>query len=316
MVAKAGANFFRGGAYKPRTSPYSFQRLGEFEEFPLMQLGDLRIELIPTGLFRLDGGAMFGVVPKILWERVARPDEKNRIELALNCLLLRDGRRTVVVETGMGEKWGPKEREIYALRSSGGLVEELRRRGVQPEAVDTVLLTHLHFDHAGGATVLREDGEAVPAFPNATYFVQRVEWEFATHPNERTRASYLAENYEPLHREGRLRLLDGEAEIFGGISVLPLPGHTPGLQGVVLRGGGETALFPADLLPTAAHLPFPYIMSYDVLPLTTLETKKRVLPQALREQWRLLLVHEPVTPVGTLREEKGRMVFRPLEGEA
>lgn len=282
----------------------------------MIQLGGLSVELIPTGLFRLDGGAMFGVVPKVLWERVARPDEKNRIELALNCLLVRDGKRTIVVETGMGDKWGPKEREIYALRSTGGLPEELRRRGVNPESVDVVILTHLHFDHAGGATVARDPGEAVPAFPNATYFVQREEWEFATHANERTRASYLPENFQPLHQEGMLRLLEGEQEVLPGISVIPLPGHTPGLQGVLLRGGGRTALFPSDLIPTVAHLPIPYIMGYDVLPLTTLETRKRVLPRVLREGWKLLLVHEPATPIGVLREDSGKVTFRPSEQES
>lgn len=282
----------------------------------MIQLGGLSLELIPTGRFRLDGGAMFGVVPKVLWERVARPDEKNRIELALNCLLVRDGKRTIVVETGMGEKWGPKERQIYALSSNGGLREELRRRGVTPESVDVVILTHLHFDHAGGATVAANQADIVPAFPNAIHYVQREEWEFATHANERTRASYLPENYQPLFKEGMLKFLQGEQEVLPGISVLPLPGHTPGLQGVLLRGREGTALFPSDLIPTVAHLPIPYIMGYDVLPLTTLETKKRVFPRALREEWKLVLVHEPATPIGTLREEQGRITFKPSEGEA
>jgi len=278
-----------------------------------MCVGDLRIELVPTGMFRLDGGAMFGVVPKTLWERVARPDARNRIDLALNCLLIRDDRHTLVVEAGMGEKWSAKERDIYALRSGGGIREELTRRGVAPESVDAVLLTHLHFDHAGGATVSRGDGEVVPAFPNATYFVQKTEWDFATHTNERTRASYLPGNFHPLHREGRLRLLEGETEVYPGIGVLPLPGHTPGLQGVLMRGGGRTVLFPSDLIPTMAHLPIPYIMGYDVLPLTTLETKKRILPQALRGQWRIILVHEPTTPIGVLQEAGGKMVFKAMD---
>jgi len=257
---------------------------------------------------------MFGVVPRVLWERVSQPDERNRIELALNCLLVRDGKRTILVETGIGEKWEEKEREIYAIRTEGGLPLALERFGVRPESVDLVVLTHLHFDHAGGATVLSPGGQPVPAFPNAAYVVQRTEWDVASNPNERTRASYLRENYEPLLRTGQLRLVDGEVEIAPGVSVLPLPGHTPGLQGVLIRGGGRTALYPSDLIPTVAHLPYPYIMGFDLLPLTTLETKKRILPQAVAEGWIVLLVHEPRTPVGVLVEREGRVRLVPREG--
>lgn len=280
-----------------------------------MQVGDLRVDLLPTGRFRLDGGAMFGVVPRVLWERVARPDERNRIELSLNCLLVRDGRRTLVVETGMGEKWGEKDRDIYALRSEGGLPAALRRFGVRPEEVDTVILTHLHFDHAGGATWMGPGGAPVPVFPNAVHLVQRREWETAGRLNQRTRASYRSENYEPLERAGLLRLVDGEIEIAPGISVVPVPGHTPGLQGVILRGGGRTVFYPSDLVPTAAHLPYPYIMGYDLFPLTTLETKLKFLPRALAGNWTLFLVHEPNHPAGTLTEEEGRIRWRPANGE-
>jgi glyoxylase-like metal-dependent hydrolase (beta-lactamase superfamily II) len=279
----------------------------------LISLGDLKVDVVTAGHFRLDGGAMFGVVPRVLWERVSPPDEKNRIELALNCLVVRDGKRTVLVETGMGEKWDSKNREIYALRSEGGLLLSLERLGVLPEAVSLVLLTHLHFDHAGGATVSSPGGEPIPAFPNATYVVQKIEWEFASRLNERTRASYLPENYEPIRRSGQLRLVEGEEEILPGVRVIPLPGHTPGLQGVLLQGGGRTALYPSDLVPTVSHLPYPYIMGYDVLPLTTLETRKRVLPRAAEEGWIVILGHEPKTPVGTLREEGGRFRLQPWE---
>lgn len=258
---------------------------------------------------------MFGVVPRVLWERVASPDERNRIELALNCLLIRDGKRTLIVETGMGEKWGPKDREIYALRNDGGLVGALARTGVRTESVDTVVLTHLHFDHAGGATSPGSGGEPVPTFPNAEYLVQRTEWDFASDLNERTRASYRTENYHPLQKAGQIRFLEGETEIAPGVRVVPLPGHTPGLQGVLLTGGGRTALFPSDLIPTAAHLPYPYIMGYDVLPLTTLEMKKRVIPRAVAEGWVLILVHEPNVPVGTPVEAEGRIRLSPLAQE-
>jgi glyoxylase-like metal-dependent hydrolase (beta-lactamase superfamily II) len=282
----------------------------------LIPLGDLRLDLVTAGHFCLDGGAMFGVVPRVLWERVSRPDERNRIELALNCLLIRDGKRTVLVETGMGEKWRSKERDIYHLRNEGGLPAALRPLGVLPESVDTVILTHLHFDHAGGATAPGAGGDAVPAFPNATYVVQATEWEFAHHLNERTRASYLLHDYDPLQRAGQLRLVEGELEILPGVKLVPLPGHTPGMQGVLARGGGRAALYPSDLVPTVSHLPYPYIMGYDVLPLTTLETRKRVFPQAAGEGWILILGHECRTPVGTLREEGSRFRLEPWEEEA
>jgi glyoxylase-like metal-dependent hydrolase (beta-lactamase superfamily II) len=279
----------------------------------LIRLGDLHVEVVTAGRFRLDGGAMFGVVPRVLWERLKAPDEKNRIELALNCLLVRSGKRTVVVETGMGEKWEAKEREIFALRSDGGILAALQAKGVSAESVDTVILTHLHFDHAGGATVPEQGGEAVPAFPNADYVVQRSEWEFAEHLNERTRASYRRENYEPIRRAGRLKLVEGEAEILPGVEVVPLPGHTPGLQGVLVRGGGRSLFYPSDLVPTAAHLPYPYIMGYDVYPLTTLETRKKILPRAAAEEWLVVLGHETATPLGVLREEGQRLRLIPRE---
>ena len=278
-----------------------------------MRFGDWQADRIQAGTLRLDGGAMFGIVPKALWQRVAPPDEQNRIELALNCLLLRNGRNTILVETGMGEKWREKDREIYALGPDGKLESGLREQGVTPESIDTVILTHLHFDHAGGATRREPGGAVVPAFPNATYLVQRSEWDFAHQNNERTRASYIPENYEPLDRSGRLRLIEGEQEPFPGIRLVPLPGHTPGLQGVRIDGGGGTALYPSDLIPTHAHLPYPYIMGYDVFPLTTLSTRKAVFPVAAAGRWTLLLGHEPGEWAGMLEEtEPGRLRWRSL----
>ncbi|MFQ5679608.1 MAG: MBL fold metallo-hydrolase [Gemmatimonadota bacterium] len=263
--------------------------------------GGRRVYAIDGGRVRLDGGAMFGVVPKPLWSRRIPADERNRIPLAMRCLLVRTERQNVLVDTGLGNKEGEKFREIYGVENAGRptrLEDSLREVGVQPEEVDIVVSTHLHFDHAGGNTLLTPGGELRPAFPNARYLIRRGEWEMARRDNERIRASYLPANYEPLGEHGVLELLEEDGPVAPGVSVLRTPGHTPHHQSVLVELGSETLCFLADLAPTAAHLPLSWIMGYDLEPLVTLETKRNVLSRAASEGWLLVFEHDPEIAVG------------------
>ena len=272
-----------------------------------MQLGDLEFHILNDGTFRLDGGAMFGVIPRPLWERVAPPDERNRILMAMNSLLIRAGGKTIVVETGAGDKWDEKRREMYAFEGRPRLPEQLAARGVRPEQVDIVVNTHLHFDHCGWNT-RRMDGQAVPAFAKARYVVQRGEFEHARHPSERDRASYFPENFEPMAASGQWWLLDGDQEIAPGVELIPVPGHNADMMCVKLSGGGKTAMLLADLAPTTAHLPAPWIMGYDLYPLQTLENKKKWIPRLVREGWLAIFAHDPKVRAAYLREKDGKVV--------
>ena len=267
------------------------------------QLGDLTCWSLDAGLQRLDGGAMFGVVPKPLWEKRIPPDARNRIPLAMRCLLVEHPDGLVLVDTGAGNKESEKFVDIYGLENKGepgptALEDAIREAGHRPEDVKWVLNTHLHFDHAGGNTVRRPDGSIGLSFPNATYVVQRGELEFASSPNERIRASYLPPNYQPVAEAGRFLLVVDEVDVLPGITVLPTPGHVPCHQSILVQSGGESLLYLADLVPTSAHLPGPWIMGYDLEPLVTLETKKRVLTRAAQEGWQLFFEHDPVVGRG------------------
>jgi len=233
------------------------------------------------------------VVPRVLWERVAPPDELNRIRMAMNCLLIEGEGRRVLVDAGSGTKSDARFREIFAIERPEGLLEELAALGIAPGDIDTVALSHLHFDHCGGATLRGEDGAPRPTFPRARYCVRGQEWRDAHNANERNRASYLSENYDPLGTSGQLFLHEEDLEVLPGVWMKNLPGHTRGHQGVFFDIPGDRALYTVDLIPTAAHLPLPYIMGYDLEPLVTLETKRAVLRDATREGWRLLFEHDP-----------------------
>ena len=267
-------------------------------------LGSLRCHLLEGGRLRLDGGAMFGVVPKPLWSRKAEPDDRNRIQLAMRCLLIEHPDGLVLVDTALGDKEDEKFCDIYAVENEGRpgptrLEDAIREAGFAPGEVRWVINTHLHFDHAGGNTVAGAGGSApVVAFPNATYVVQRKELEFARHTNERTRASYMAPNFEPVAAAGKWRLLDGESEILPGIHARLTPGHVPWHQSLVLGSGGETAVFLGDVAPTSAHLPLAYIMGYDLEPLRTLEAKRTLLADAVRDGWWLIFEHDPDVAMG------------------
>lgn len=272
-------------------------------------VGGLRCHTVEGGLQRLDGGAMFGVVPRTLWRTRIEPDDRNRIPLAMRCLLIEHGDGLVLIDTALGNKEDPKFLDIYGVENQGlegatQLEDALASAGFLPRDVRWVINTHLHFDHAGGNTTMDPDLEndprrhIRPTFSHATYVVQQGELEFARHTNERTRASYLAHNFEPIATANRWRLIEGDTEVLPGISVRLTPGHVPFHQVVIIRNSGETAVFVGDLFPTTAHLPLPWIMGYDLEPLRTLESKRALLGQALADGWRLIFEHDPRVALG------------------
>jgi glyoxylase-like metal-dependent hydrolase (beta-lactamase superfamily II) len=268
-----------------------------------LRVGDLTVYAIQAGGQRLDGGAMFGVVPKPLWEKRIPADGRNRIQLGMRCLLIPHPQGLVLIDTGAGNKESEKFNDIYGIENQGAdgrtaLEDGILAAGFSPAQVLLVINTHFHFDHAGGNTYSTPGGDVLPSFPNAEHVVQRREHEYCSNTNERTAASYFPRNWEAVERSGRLRLLDGQQELLTGISVIPTPGHTPGHQSVLISSGRERAFYPADLIPTAAHLPLPWIMGYDVEPLVTLETKRRLLAQAVQEGWRLIFEHDAVHAAG------------------
>src|SRR6266699_2311066 len=272
-----------------------------------MQFGDYRVEIVPDTEFRLDGGAMFGVVPRNLWSKVCPPDEHNRIRLNMNCLFVEAGRERVLIDTGIGEKWSQKQTEIYGIERRLPFGESLRTiTGWGPDEITTVINTHLHFDHAGGNTRLDEEGNAAPAFPNARYLVSRDEFEHAEAPTECDRASYVAENWRPLLASGQLELKEANYEVVPGLRLETQPGHNRSMQCARLQQNGRTLFGFADVVPTRAHVPFAWIMGYDLYPVETLETKKRLLPQAAREAWTCLFYHDPDEPIGRIVDEGGK----------
>jgi glyoxylase-like metal-dependent hydrolase (beta-lactamase superfamily II) len=277
-----------------------------------MHLGDLEVHYLDGGTFRLDGGAMFGVVPKVLWEKGCVPDEVNRIRLRANSLLVRSGQKNIVIETGNGTIWDPKLRSIFAIAEGDPLISSLREFGVEPDQVDVVINTHLHFDHAGGNTRL-QDNDIVPTFRNARYFVQRSELEHAMNPTERDRASYFAHHFQPIVEAGQWQLLDGDAEIIPGIRVERIPGHNANIQAVVLRSGGKSLAFVADLLPTRHHIPLPWIMAYDLYPLQTLETKRAWIPRLIKETSLVVFGHDADFAVASLQEQGGKVLAKPVD---
>lgn len=278
-------------------------------------LGDLRLTVLPAGRLRLDGGAMFGIVPKALWERKRPADSRNRIALAMNLLLIEDGRQRVLVDTGAGTAWDEKGMDLYGLETSPA-AQILAPAGLRPDQVDVVVNSHLHFDHAGGNTERLADGRFAPAYPNARYVVQLGELQAAKNVNERTRGSYRSQDFEPLESEGRLSTVDGTAWLTPYLELRLAPGHTPFHQVPVVRTREGTVAFLGDLVPTASHVPYPYIMAYDLDPLATLASKKRLLPEAAREGWVLVFEHDEELPLGVLQERDGRLEALPAPVEA
>ena len=273
-----------------------------------MQFGDYRIEIIPDTEFRLDGGAMFGVVPRNLWSRVAPPDDQNRIRMNMNCLFIETDSEKILIETGIGEKWSAKHASMYGITRKQSLTESLRSiAGVEPDQITIVINTHLHFDHAGGNTSNRSDGTVIPTFPNARYLVSRAEWEHAEQPSERDQASYLPENWRPVNQSGQLELQASNYEVLSGLRMETHAGHNRSMQCWRLEQQGRTLFGFADLVPMRAHVQLPWIMGYDLFPVETLAAKKKLMPQAVREGWGCLFYHEPEVALYQIVEEEGKL---------
>lgn len=280
-----------------------------------MQIGDIRIHLINDGDHKVDPGGAFGLVPRALWQNVMADDADHLVLMKLHCLLVQTGGKNIVVDTGYGSKLNDKfKAQIRLQRPNGGLIDALARLGLQPSDIDLVIDTHLHADHAAGNTRYGEDGQILPVFTNAEYVVQRREYEDASRPNERTRATYVAENFQPLVESGQMRLLEGATEFVPGVRGVITRGHTPGHMSVIFESGGQHAAFVCDLASYAVHFErLGWMTGYDVEPLETLETKRRWQQWALETNATLIFPHEPTRPVGRLtHDEQGKPKIEPI----
>lgn len=276
---------------------------------PDLSLGHFHLYTVETGQFRLDGGAMFGVVPKTLWSRHIEADEKNRIPMAMRCLLItsKESGRTYLIDNGIGTKFDEKFEQIYQIdHKHSNLIQSLSQLGFEPEDITDVIFSHLHFDHCGGTTFYADNGDLKHTFPNATYHVTAKHLETATNPNAREKASFFAENIKPIVNSGRLNSVEENHEYEDGLTAIPVNGHTIGQQLPVLKAEGCTIVFAADLLPTHIHVPLPWIMGYDMYPVKTLEEKEKILEKAVQNNWFFFLEHDVSEEVITIKKDKGK----------
>jgi len=270
-----------------------------------MQIGKYKLKTVLSGFIALDGGAMFGIIPKPLWEKTNPADELNRVTLSTRNLLLIGDNKKILIDTGMGKKWDEKSKNIYRIDSKLDLELALEQNGIKPEDITDVLLTHLHFDHTGGSTKY-ENGKLVPAFPNAKYFVQKKNFEWATNPSDRDKGSYIKDNFEPLVKEGVLNLIDGEIDFDENISFRIINGHTYAQQMIKISDSANTVLYCGDLMPFVSQIRIPYVMGYDLQPLVTVQEKKKYLQLAADENWYLYFGHDPQFAAATVKHtEKG-----------
>jgi glyoxylase-like metal-dependent hydrolase (beta-lactamase superfamily II) len=276
-----------------------------------MKLGAFEIYPVTDGRFRLDGGAMFGVVPKTLWQKCCPADELNRIPLSLTCLLIRAHGKNLLVDTGLGDKEDAKFQSMFAVERTPTLRESLKQHGLSRDDIHLVINTHLHFDHAGGNTVTNGNGTLAATFPKAIYCVQQGEYEDAVQANERTRASYRHDNFTPVAQVNQWEFLQGDTELMPGVTTVVTAGHTRFHQSVKVESEGQVAFFLGDLIPTVSHLPLPYIMGYDLNPVQTLDSKRRVLDRAFEENWLLVFEHDPLVQAGYIRKNaEGKYVLQ------
>ncbi len=279
-----------------------------------MKIGKYEVKFLPTGTFGLDGGAMFGIIPKVLWQKTNPPDEANRITLGTRCVLLSSNERKILIDTGIGNFWDEKFNKIYRIdKSQSDLENSLTQENLAPQDITDVILTHLHFDHTGGSTKF-EDGKMVPAFPNAKYYVQKKHFDWALNPSDRDRGSFIADRFLPLHEEGVLQFIDGTSPFDDEIELIEINGHTFAQQMVKLSDESTTLLFCGDLIPTMSHIPIPYVMGYDIQPLITVQEKKKYLSMAVEEEWKLVFEHDPfVTAATVTKTDKGFKVKEKYE---
>ena len=277
-----------------------------------MRIGDADLSLVSDGTLRIDGGALYGVVPKVIWNTLSPADRRNRVTVGLNCPLIRAGGRNILVDTGVGTKHPLRRKNAFAMKA-GGLVSDLRAHGLGVDDIDVVALTHLHLDHAGGCTKWGYGDRAVPTFPKATYLVQRQDWYQATHPTERAHGSYIPDDFLPLEDSRQLELLDGDTEIVPDVWLKVTGGHTSGHQMVYIESGGQRAACLGDVLPTPHHLPLNYVAAVDVRPRDTLERKREFLERAEAERWLLIFGHGLDPKAGYLVREDGRLSLDPQE---
>jgi len=276
-------------------------------------IGDFEVIVLTDGTYYLDGGAMFGVVPKPLWEKRTPADDQNRVLLGLNTVVVRDGKQIIVIETGIGNKLAPKAKQIFENKEL--LPSAFAAADINLERVDVVINTHLHFDHCGWNTTLQADGRVLPTFPNARYYASRGEVEHGRLQLERDAVSYVPANYEPLIANGQMHLIGGPQQIVPGVSLELFPGHTANMMAVIISSGGKTACYISDLIPTSAHLDLTWGMAYDLEPLTVIEQRKRFYARAIPERWLVLFTHDHATPCGYLQiNEKGKPALTPYEG--
>ena len=273
-----------------------------------MNLADFELTAVSDGLYRLDGGAFFGIIPKSMWSKKVQADENNLVPVGLNSIVVQTGKQTVLIETGIGNKLSEKMQMIYGQPAK--LLENLSAAGVSPEEIDIVINSHLHFDHCGWNTI-RQDGKVVATFPKAKYYAPEGEWRHGHKPLERDAISYIGENYDPLVESGQMKLLRGDQEIVPGVSVKVFPGHTETMQAIILQSGGKTACYISDLIPTTAHLDLTWGMAFDLFPVQTIESKKKYYARAIPERWLTMFTHDPAVPWGYVeKDERGKMALR------
>jgi glyoxylase-like metal-dependent hydrolase (beta-lactamase superfamily II) len=263
----------------------------------MLKLGNKEVYSIVDNFFKIDGGAMFGVVPKVIWERLMAPDESNRIRLDLNLLLVKSDGKNILLDSGIGDTLNEKQKKIYGVEKNSNLEKALLEIGLKPENIDLVILTHLHLDHAGGVVKFNSKKEKIPRFSKAKYVIQREEWKYALQPDERTKATYVVDNFMALDECGAVDLVNGDKEIVSGIKVKLTGGHTKGQQVIFIEGGGKTIVYPGDIIPTISHLKIPYVAGVDIYPLDVMDVKKKLIKETLENKWMIAFDHEIDTKV-------------------